>query len=111
VDPSGKFVYVANRSSGNVSGLTIDSNVALKAIAGSPFTAGSGPISVAITPLVAFASSFVKQLEISAEGFQLKESFTLARNSNGINPVTEDVTLTIGLDSGTTTATAEIEKP
>jgi hypothetical protein len=45
-----------------------------------------------------FASSFAK-LEITAgppQGFDLNESFTLGANSNGINPVTENVTLQIG---------------
>jgi hypothetical protein len=41
---------------------------------------------------VPFASSFAK-LEIAKEGFDLNESFTLGANSNGINPVTENVTL------------------
>jgi len=45
-----------------------------------------------------FATSFAK-LEITAgppPGFDLNESFTLGANSNGINPVTENVTLQIG---------------
>jgi hypothetical protein len=45
-----------------------------------------------------FASSFAK-LQITASpqmGFDLNESFTLAKNANGINPVTENVTLQIG---------------
>jgi hypothetical protein len=70
---------------------------------GSPFAAGIQPVSVAITPLVPFASSFAK-LEITAgppPGFDLKESFTLGANSNGINPVTENVTLQIGTFSVT----------
>jgi DNA-binding beta-propeller fold protein YncE len=100
VDPSGKFAYVAN-GFGNVSGYTINPGTgALTAIAGSPFRAGALPVSVAITPLVPFSSSFAK-LEITAEGFDVKESFTLARNSNGINPVTENVTLKIGTFSVT----------
>jgi hypothetical protein len=44
---------------------------------------------------VPFASSFAK-LEIEQDRFDLKESFTLGANSNGINPVTEKVTLQIG---------------
>jgi hypothetical protein len=100
VDPGGKFAYVVNNF-GNVSGYTIDpSTGALTAIAGSPFPAGVAPVSVAITPLVPFASSFAK-LEITAEGFDLKESFTLGRNSNGNNPVTQKVTLQIGTFSVT----------
>jgi len=107
VDPSGKFAYVVNSGSGvpgTVSGYTIDSTTgALTAIdssLGNPFPAGTSPESVAITPLVAFASSFAK-LEITASGFQLNESFTLGKKSNGINPVTENVTLQIGTFSVT----------
>ena len=47
-----------------------------------------------------FASSFAK-LEIAKQGFDLKESFTLGANSNGINPLTENVTLQIGTFSVT----------
>ena len=95
---------MTNFSGNNVSGYTIDpSTGALTAIAGSPFAAGVGPFSVAIiTPpsLIPFASSFAK-LEINAGGFDLNESFTLGKNSNGINPVTENVTLQIGTFSVT----------
>jgi hypothetical protein len=50
VDPSGRFVYVANSMSNNVSGFTIDpTNGALTPISGSPFPAGIGPTSVAIS--------------------------------------------------------------
>jgi Tn3 transposase DDE domain len=94
-----QFVYVANSGDGTVSGYTVDSNTgALAPINGSPFTSGSGPsstpVSVAVavaTPLFPFASSSAK-LEISARppsSFDLNESFTLGKNSNGINPVTE----------------------
>jgi hypothetical protein len=106
VDPTGRFVYVANfgylgrpGGEGNVSAYSIGSNGALTPV-GSAFAAGINPSSVAITPLVPFASSFAK-LEISAEGFQLNESFTLGTNSNGINPVTENVTLKIDTSSVT----------
>ena len=104
MDPSGKFAYAANSHADNVSGFTINSTTgALTAIdssLGNPFPAGTSPESVAITPLVAFASSFAK-LEITASGFQLNESFTLGKKSNGINPVTENVTLQIGTFSVT----------
>jgi DNA-binding beta-propeller fold protein YncE len=54
VDPKGKFVYVANNGSNNVSGYTINSTTgALTEITGlnaSPFTAGSQPTSVAVDP-------------------------------------------------------------
>jgi 6-phosphogluconolactonase (cycloisomerase 2 family) len=49
VDPSAKFVYVANMNTGNVSVLSIDpSSGALAPITGSPFSAGAGTRSVAI---------------------------------------------------------------
>jgi len=46
-------------------------------------------------------STTLAKLEISAGGFQLNESFTLGNNSNGINPVTENVSLQIGNFSAT----------
>ena len=100
VDPTDKFAYVANSEDNTVSGYTIDSNGALTPVPGSAFLAGVNPCSVAISPLVPFFSSLAK-LEISAGGFQLNESFTLGNNSNGINPVTENVSLQIGNFSAT----------
>jgi hypothetical protein len=106
VDPSGKFAYVANQVDRTVSGYTIDPvNGALTVIASSPFATGAAPWSVAITPLVPFATSFAK-LEIAKHRFDLKESFTLGANSNGINPITENVTLQIGTFSVTIPAGA-----
>jgi 6-phosphogluconolactonase len=102
VDPTGKFAYVANQVGDNVSAYRISDNGALTPVPGSPFAAGSHPHSVAITPLVPFASSFA-ELEITQDRFDLLESFTLGADSNGINPVTEKVTLQIGTfchDSG-----------
>ncbi len=95
VDPTGKFAYVANRFGKTVSAYSIAADGALTPVTGSPFPAGSTPISVAITQLVPFASSFAK-LEIAKDRFDLKESFTLGANSNGIKPVKENVTLQIG---------------
>jgi 6-phosphogluconolactonase (cycloisomerase 2 family) len=106
VDPTGKFAYVANQggllTNGNVSAYSIGANGALTQLTslGSPFTAGTNPRSIAITPPVPFASSFAK-LEIAKKGFDLNESFTLGANSNGIDPVTENVTLQIGTFSVT----------
>jgi DNA-binding beta-propeller fold protein YncE len=102
VDPTGKFAYVANSGDGTVSAYSIGFNGALTQLTslGSPFLAGIEPFSVAITPPVPFASSFAK-LAIAKKGFDLNESFTLGANSNGINPVTENVTLQIGTFSVT----------
>jgi 6-phosphogluconolactonase len=63
VDPSGQFVFVANEcvalgdcSTGNVSAYTINSSTgALRAVAGSPFGAGNGPLSVTLDPSGRFA--------------------------------------------------------
>src|SRR4029077_14238575 len=44
VDPTGKFVYVANTGSGNVSAFAIDPNSgSLSAVPGSPFQVGTQP--------------------------------------------------------------------
>jgi DNA-binding beta-propeller fold protein YncE len=49
VDPTGKFAYVANYGAGNVSGFAINSTTgALTAVSGSPFAAGTNPVSVAV---------------------------------------------------------------
>jgi 6-phosphogluconolactonase (cycloisomerase 2 family) len=107
VDPTGKFAYLASFGLASPGGFfvpstvwaySIGSNGTLTPVPGSPFATGNGATSVAITPLVPFATSFAK-LEIEARhrpGFELKEFFTLGTNSNGIDPVTENVTLQIG---------------
>ena len=49
---SGKFLYVANQGSNNISAYSIDPNTgALTAISGSPFTAGTKPTSLAFDPV------------------------------------------------------------
>jgi 6-phosphogluconolactonase len=51
LDPSSKFLYVANRVSSNISGFAVDGATgALTQIPGSPFPAGSEPDSVAVAP-------------------------------------------------------------
>ncbi len=50
VDPSGQFVYVANQTSNDVSVYTLNPiSGALSPITGSPFMAGTNPVSVATT--------------------------------------------------------------
>src|SRR5260221_8327752 len=110
VDPTAKFAYVANAGDNNVSAYSIGANGALKPVPGSPFAAGTSPRSVATTPLVPFASSFAK-LQIAKHRFELKESFTLGANTNGINPLAENVTLQIGTFSVTIPAGSFEEKP
>ncbi|MGH7917124.1 MAG: beta-propeller fold lactonase family protein, partial [Candidatus Binataceae bacterium] len=59
VDPSGRFVYVANNGSGtnpgNVSAYTITVNGTLTEVRGSPFRAGNSPYAVTVDPSDKFA--------------------------------------------------------
>ena len=51
VDPTGRYVYVANRDSDNISAYSIDSaSGALAPVAGSPFAAGDAPKSITVDP-------------------------------------------------------------
>ena len=51
VHPGGKFAYVANSGSANISAYAIDPTTGvLTAVAGSPFAAGTAPFSVAVDP-------------------------------------------------------------
>jgi 6-phosphogluconolactonase len=50
-DPSGKFLYVANKTSGDISAYNINSGTgALTPVTGSPFTAGTGPAALKVDP-------------------------------------------------------------
>jgi 6-phosphogluconolactonase len=49
VDPSGKFVYVANLASDNVSVFAIDSNTGVLTLVAQPVAAGSSPSGVVTT--------------------------------------------------------------
>ncbi len=54
-DPSGKFLYVTNAFSSDLSAFTIDLNTgSLASIAGSPFSAGGAPIALAVDPSTDF---------------------------------------------------------
>src|SRR5579864_3078357 len=50
VDPTGRFLYVADPTANGVFAFTIGSNGSLTAISGSPFAAGAQPIALAATP-------------------------------------------------------------
>jgi 6-phosphogluconolactonase (cycloisomerase 2 family) len=52
VDPSGRFLYVTNGGSENVSAYSIESDGTLTEIPGSPFHAGVGPVSIATTGII-----------------------------------------------------------
>jgi DNA-binding beta-propeller fold protein YncE len=52
VDPTGKFAYATNGEDNTVSAYTINASTgALAPIAGSPFAAGAGPLSITTTTL------------------------------------------------------------
>jgi len=97
VDPTGSFAYVANYDS-SISVYTIGSTGALTSVPGSPFTGFNYPVSVAASPLVPFAVSTTNfETEAGTPAtFTLSDSFTLGKNSTGINPLTEQVILRIG---------------
>ena len=51
VEPRGKFIYVANYDSNNVSAFAIDVNTnVLTEVVRSPFAAGDGPVAIAVDP-------------------------------------------------------------
>jgi len=93
---SGTFSTTFTNPFGPLNGAFSFSGSATLAVGGNtintiPITFSPSSLSCA-TP---FATSSAK-LEIAQSGFDLTESFTLGQNSNGINPVTEEVTLEIG---------------
>ena len=101
VDPSGKFVYVANILSKNISAYRINGTTgALAPIPGSPFPAGVAPASVAIassstTPF----STFLVKAEIDEDRkttFRVGGYFELSKGNDGIHPLSEPVTLSVG---------------
>jgi hypothetical protein len=96
-----RFAYVANENSNNVSAYTINSTTgALAPITGSPFAAGTAPLSVAIAgaSCVPFASHrFTVEIDLhSPSQFEIHGSFKLGASSDGIKPLTEALTLTLG---------------
>src|SRR6266849_2313018 len=123
VVPSGKFAYVTNQCgnvfcsvSGSVSAYTIDSTTgALSPVPGSPFAAGTFPLSVAIAgqSTVPFAAFTLKaEISLGLPGaFEVKGNFTLVAGSNGINPLTEDVKLQVGTFSTTIPASSFQQDP
>src|SRR5688572_22413096 len=56
VDPTGRYLYVANSNTGQVAGFQIN-GPSLTPIPGSPFPAGSGPSSVAVSRTAVFATN------------------------------------------------------
>ena len=79
-----------------MSAYTIGSNGALTPISGSPFTGLNLPLSVVVSaiPFASSTSSFETEAG-TPPTFTLDDTFTLGRNSTGIDPVTQQVTLRI----------------
>lgn len=50
VDPTGRFLYIADPGANGVFGFSIGSNGALTSISGSPFPSGAQPVALAATP-------------------------------------------------------------
>ncbi|OAJ54926.1 hypothetical protein A6V36_08825 [Paraburkholderia ginsengiterrae] len=93
------FAYVVNDESNTVSAYIINATRgALTPVSGSPFAAGTGPASVALTfssaPFSKFAATLYLAPKLSA--FAANETFTLGTSSTSITPPTQAVTLTIG---------------
>ncbi|HLJ24673.1 MAG TPA: beta-propeller fold lactonase family protein [Candidatus Acidoferrales bacterium] len=102
IDPAGKFAYVANMGSNNISAYTIDGSTgALAPMPGSPFIAGIAPSSLAIAsaPASVAFDAFKVKLDIDEDRkttFRADGFFTLGAGSDGIYPLSESVTLQVG---------------
>ncbi len=55
IAPDGSFVYTANSGSDDVSAFALDTTGELTEVPGSPFASSSGPLDVAVDPLLRFA--------------------------------------------------------
>jgi hypothetical protein len=115
IDPSGKFAYVGNMHSNNISAYTIDGTTgALAPIVGSPFASGVGPSSVAIASASSVPfDTFKATAEIDEDrktSFRVEGFFKLGAGSDGIYPLSETVQLQVGSYSVTLPAGSFTEK-
>ncbi len=79
--PQPRFIYVVNRGSNNVSAYTISATTgALTPIAGSPFPAGSLPVSVAVDPSGRYAY-------VANEGSGNISAYTIDATTGALRPV------------------------
>jgi len=92
VDPTGKFVYVANRASNTVSGYGIDATSGvLTPLAGSPFMTGTSPVFVATDPTGKFAY-------VVNSGSNTVSAYTIEATSGILAPLAGSTTFTTGND-------------
>jgi len=109
VHPAGTFVYVANQFSNTVSVISTASNTVTATVSG----VGPAPVAFgqfigpgAVSAIVAFAALNAKaEIDLGPlandDEFKVKATFTLGAGSDGINPITEDVSLQVGTFSTT----------
>jgi 6-phosphogluconolactonase (cycloisomerase 2 family) len=96
VDPTGTYAYVTNAEDNTMSAYVIGSNGSLTPLSGSPFTGLNLPNSVAVSPIPFATSTSSFETEAGTPPtFTLSDTFTLGRNSTGINPVSQQVILRI----------------
>ncbi len=97
VDPLGRYVYVTNHDSNNVSAYTIGAGTALAQVSGSPFGAGSGPASVAVDPTGRYVyvvnhggDDTISAYTLGAGGLLAQVSGSPFAAGSGAGPVTVD---------------------
>jgi DNA-binding beta-propeller fold protein YncE len=77
-----RFLYVANRGSGDVSAYTIDAvSGNLTPVAGSPFATGGSPVAIAVDPTGAYAY-------VANQSSGTISGFAIDRNSGALTPIT-----------------------
>jgi 6-phosphogluconolactonase len=87
IDPSGRFLYVANLLSNNVSGYTIAENGVLKPVPGSPFAAGSGPGWITVDPTGRFVYVANCAALCSGSGAGSVSGFAINKTTGSLTPV------------------------
>ena len=96
IDPTASYAYVTNFGNNNMSAYAIGSNGALSPISGSPFGGLSLPVIVNVSPIpFAASTTSLETVTGTPPTFTLDDTFTLGRNSTGIDPATQQVTLRI----------------
>jgi 6-phosphogluconolactonase len=124
VTPSGTFLFAANSADNNVSVLGINADGTLSNISGSPFLAGTNPISAVVHPngnflYIANRTGGISAYSIASDGALTLLTGTSASLTNGISMALDPTQkyvlaasqnslqeLTINNVSGTSTATS-----